>query len=174
MKVLKTFDYRDYPIGGPIYKRPSVRAIIIQDGHIGLIHSLKYDYYKFPGGGINDGETYRQALCREVKEESGLLVNPDSIKEYGSVIRKEKGNADGTFVQYNFYYFCSCLKMKVDQNLDSYEKEELFNLEWVSPQKAIEINKTHNHNSKETYKFCHMLQRDNFVLETLLKDNSIF
>ena len=32
-----------------------------------MIHSLKYDYYKFPGGGIEDGESNEEALIRETR-----------------------------------------------------------------------------------------------------------
>jgi len=57
------------------------------------------------GGGIDSGESHIDALIREVLEESGLLVKPDSIKEYGHVLVKEKGNMEDLFIQDNFYYF---------------------------------------------------------------------
>lgn len=56
-------------------------------------------------GGIDSGESHIDALIREVLEESGLLVKPDSIKEYGHVLVKEKGNMEDLFIQDNFYYF---------------------------------------------------------------------
>ncbi len=56
-------------------------------------------------GGIDSGESHIDALIREVREESGLLVKPDSIKEYGHVLVKEKGNMEDLFIQDNFYYF---------------------------------------------------------------------
>lgn len=36
---------------------PSVRAIIIKNDKVSMIHSMKYDYYEFPGGGIEKGES---------------------------------------------------------------------------------------------------------------------
>lgn len=33
------------------------------------MHSLKYDYYKLPGGGIEEGEFYEETLVREVRKE---------------------------------------------------------------------------------------------------------
>ena len=41
---------------GERFLRPSVRGIIIKDGKVALVHSLKYDYYKFPGGGKHPDE----------------------------------------------------------------------------------------------------------------------
>ena len=40
-----------------------------------MVHSKIYNYYKFPGGGIDDGETKIDALIRETKEDTGLTIN---------------------------------------------------------------------------------------------------
>ena len=66
---------------GERFVRPSVRGIIIKDGKVALVHSLKYDYYKFPGGGIEPGESVIDALIRETAEEAGLTVILESIRE---------------------------------------------------------------------------------------------
>ena len=58
MKELFKIDKQNYNKGGTVGKRPSVRRIIIKDGKVAMIHSLKYDYYKLPGGGIEHGETH--------------------------------------------------------------------------------------------------------------------
>ena len=73
MRNLFTVDKKDYKTDGTVFERPSVRGIVIKDGKILMIHSLKYDYYKLPGGGIEKGESYEEALIREVNEESGYI-----------------------------------------------------------------------------------------------------
>lgn len=56
--------------------RKAVRAIIIENGKILVMHRNKYgsQYYTLVGGRINDGETPEHALVREVKEETGMTV----------------------------------------------------------------------------------------------------
>ena len=58
--------------------RKSARSIIItKDYKLLLMKRTKPDgvYYVTIGGGIEDGETSEQALLRELKEESGSIVN---------------------------------------------------------------------------------------------------
>ena len=66
MKNLFTIDKKNYKENGTVGKRPSVRGIIIKDGKIAMMHSLKYDYYKLPGGGMEKGKSYEETLIREV------------------------------------------------------------------------------------------------------------
>ena len=106
MRTLFVFDYKDYKENGTVGIRPSVRGIIIKDGRIAMVHSRKYNYYAFPGGGIDPGEKKEETLIREIREELGLDVIPESIKEYGLVIRKEKGAIDDLFILENYYFLC--------------------------------------------------------------------
>ena len=86
MRELFQMDRQDYNPEGKVYERPSARAIILKDGKVLLNHIAKYDCYEFPGGGIEAGETPEQAMQREVAEETGRIVVPDSIREFGIVI----------------------------------------------------------------------------------------
>jgi 8-oxo-dGTP pyrophosphatase MutT (NUDIX family) len=54
-----------------------VRAIIIESDSIVLIerHRSNRQYFVYPGGGVEVGETPHQALVREVLEETGLRVD---------------------------------------------------------------------------------------------------
>ena len=106
MRELFTIDLKNYKENGTVGKRPSVRGIIIKDGKIAMMYSLKYDYYKLPGGGIEEGEELRDTLVREVKEESGLVVKKETIKEFGYVRRIEKGMFEDIFMQENYYFLC--------------------------------------------------------------------
>lgn len=171
MRVLFNIDKKDYNPNGTKFVRPSVRGIIIRNNKIALIHSLKYDYYKFPGGGIENNENHIETLIREVKEESGLLVIPQTIKDFGQVYRIQKGRSKDMFVQDNYYYLCETKNCIISQNLDEYENEENFTLEFVSPEKAIETNKYSNHFEKtDNNIFIAMVERDTKVLEILINE----
>ncbi len=165
MRHLFTMDTKDYDPNGTRKFRPSVRGIIIRDGKVLMIHSLKYDYYKFPGGGIEPGEEMEQCLCREVAEESGFCVVPGSVREYGLVRRITRGEQAEIFDQENFYYLCD-VSDAVGQTLDDYEAEEHFTPEFVTPQTAIETNRFHDHNGK----WGIVQERECLVLERLMEE----
>ena len=166
MRKLFDLDRKDYDETGSLFIRPSVRGIIIGNGKIAMVHSKKYDYYKFPGGGIEGGESQFETLIREVKEEAGLTVRPESIREFGMVHRKQKGQLGDTLVQDNYYYLCEVEEEVQKQILDDYEQEECFTLEFVEPETAIETNRERNHGPKDLT----MIERESRVLEVLLEE----
>lgn len=145
MRLLFELDRKDYDPHGEAYIRPSVRSIILRENKVAMVYSQKYGYYKFPGGGIEEGESHREALIRETAEETGLSVLPESICEYGYVHRIQRGAHEPVFIQDNYYYLCNVESVcGSSQALVDYEKDEEFTLEWVSPQKAMEANQTHS------------------------------
>ena len=165
MRHLFTIDLHNYDPNGTRQERPSVRAIIIEGGKVLMVHSLKYDYYKFPGGGIEPGETHRVALCREVAEEAGMAVIPESIKEYGLVHRRSRGHNADLFIQDNSYYLCT-VSGNVGQTLDDYEAEERFIPEFVTPEHAIHVNLHHDHQGK----WGVVQERESRVLQMLIDE----
>ena len=168
MRLLFEIDLKDYDKAGKAFIRPSARAIIIKNKKIYMVHSLVYDYYKFPGGGIEKNESNIDALIRETAEEAGLKVIKDSIKEYGSVHRIQKSEREDydIFLQDNFYYLCDVEENRINQNLDDYEDYEKFTLELIDPTHAIETNRNKNHGPKDMVE----LKREAKVLEMLIKE----
>ena len=168
MRLLFEIDLKNYDKNGKVFKRPSARAIIIKNNQIYMIHSLLFDYYKFPGGGIEKHESNIDALVRETAEEAGLIIIKDSIKEYGYVHRIQKAKDEGFsfFVQENYYYLCDVEDKVINQRLDDYEDYEKFTLELVDPMVAINANKNSDHGPKKK----EMIERETKVLEMLIEE----
>ena len=169
MKRLFEIDLKDYKETDNVFRRPSARAIIIKGDKIALVYSKKEKYYKFPGGGIRDDEDKREALIREVREEVGMVVIPESIREFGSVLRRQKSDRgeDTIFEQENFYYFCDVEDELVEQKLDDYESDAEFVLRVVDFDTAIEANDVY---TSDVFFNEVMIKRDLRVLR-LLKES---
>lgn len=166
MRLLFELKTGDFDPNGKTFVRPSVRAIIRKQGTVAMVHSLKYNYYKFPGGGIEPGERQEETLIRETREEAGLTVLPDSIRAYGYVHRVQNRAMGETFIQDNYYYICDTEAEPLPQKLDDYEEEERFTLEYVDPRLAIAVNRLDDHGPKDPQ----MLEREARVLELLLAE----
>jgi 8-oxo-dGTP diphosphatase len=109
--------------------RPSVYGVILKNNKVLL--SKQWDGYDFPGGGIELGETIKEALIREVKEETGLAV------KVGNLITCEdsffKTPHEVQYVQsILLYYLCEVTGGEIStENFDKYEKEYAGMPEWI-------------------------------------------
>jgi len=56
--------------------RTRAGIVLIEDNKVALIerHRAGLDYYVFPGGGVDEGETVEQGAIREAREELGIEV----------------------------------------------------------------------------------------------------
>ena len=168
MRELFSIDLKDYPDNCSVFRRPSARGIILKGNKICLVYSEVEKYYKFPGGGIHEDEDKETALSREVKEETGLVVIPDTIREFGRVLRRQKGKEPGVmFEQENFYYTCEVYEDISDQNLDDYEKEAGFVLHVVDIDEAIATNDAYA--GKDLFHEI-MIKRENRVLNMIKEE----
>lgn len=63
------------------HRRQRASAVILKDKKVLLIRRIKsdQDYYVFPGGGVDEGESIKDALIREVKEELNLDVKEQKL-----------------------------------------------------------------------------------------------
>ena len=168
MKKLFTIDLKDYDPNGKRFYRPSVRGIIFDDkNNIAMIYSRKYHFYKFPGGGVEGDENHLKTLAREIKEETGMTLIPDSIKEFGEVLKIQKGDdlgEDTIHIQQNFYYICKVEDKIEKPNLDEREKEADFVLKFVPVDEAIRVNTAFKGDDKFKKQ---MAERERRVLEII-------
>jgi 8-oxo-dGTP pyrophosphatase MutT (NUDIX family) len=151
---------------GMTVHRTAVRGVIQRGRDLLLVHSTNVDDYKFPGGGVDAGESHAQALRREVQEECGASVTQIG-DEIGAVIEYNLAkDADyDTFQMTSHYYRCEVEDGFGAQKLEGYERDLGFQPVWISIEKALERNKTLQHAGN----IPEWLRRENFVLEYLKK-----
>lgn len=160
--LLLSIDRKDYAKTGKRCRRIAVRGIIKKENKYAMIHSEKYGEYKFPGGGMKEGETKEDTLKREVREETGLVVKEESIKYIGRAEEIRKGLYDAVFEMTSYYYQCDVEDKLVPRELDDYEREYGYELEFVTLDEAIKNNK----NIKETRNIP-WIDRDTIIMEKL-------
>jgi len=91
-------DDRRYPkrpvvgVGALIFKRD--RILMAERGK----EPLK-GWWSIPGGALETGESLKEAVCREVREETGLIVEPRGVFEvFERIMRDGDGTAEYHFV----------------------------------------------------------------------------
>lgn len=69
-----------------VIERSVVRAVVLDVHHHVLLFRTRDPCYpeldtwwELPGGGIEPGETYREAAVRELAEETGITITPDQV-----------------------------------------------------------------------------------------------
>lgn len=171
MRQLFTIDLKDYDPNWEKFYRPSVRGVIFDNKkNVAMIYSRKCHFYKFPGGGIEGNETHLETLMREIKEETGMTLIPESVTEFGEVLKIQKGHEDGKnviHVQENFYYTCEVEYEISKQELEDYERRLDFVLRFVPIEEAIATNAAFK--SKNVF-LKQMAERDKRVLEIIKND----
>lgn len=123
-----------------VFYRVAIRAVILKDDKILMVKSNTGDY-KFPGGGVENGESPEETLRREVIEETGYIL--DEVKgKMGIIIERDRRKKKGysLFEMTSHYYFCDVTNEKLEQNLDKYEEELGFLPIWISLDDAIKEN----------------------------------
>lgn len=161
MNVLFTMDKKDYADDMPVCERYGVRAII-KNGNSFAMQKSNAGEYKIPGGGVEQGESFVQALLREVREETGLLVNPDTITELGEVleIKKDEFSENQKYIAHSLYYICEVLSDTVETAMTESELEHGFHLEWARLEDIIANNLTMQHEN--------WIERDTRFLQLIL------
>ena len=135
MKRLLTLDCKDYTDDMPVFEKHTVRAIIMRDGKLSMQLSGKGEY-KIPGGGVECDESHIVALVREVREETGLIVIPESIVPIGEILelRQDVFKRGVKYICHSYYYSCDVLERTVGTEMTQSEIEHGFHPVWEYPE----------------------------------------
>lgn len=141
MRILFTYDKRDYTPDMEAFEKHSVRAVIRQNGRLAAQKGARGDY-KLLGGGMEEGENFAQALSREVREESGLVVKPESIREIGETVERRRDifQPDWIYICHSYFFFCDVEEEMQETCMTESEIAKGFHLEWAAPEEIIEGN----------------------------------
>lgn len=121
--------------------REAVRGIIFVNGKLLMIED-DFGEVKLPGGGIDAGEDDYQALLREVKEETGYRVIPETIVPFGEIEEKRLSvHEPMIWHQISRLYFCDVYPEKGLCDYTTNEKKYGFKQVFYTLDEALEINR---------------------------------
>ena len=118
-------DARSYP------ERPylAVSAAIIRAGKILVVRRARapaHGLYSLPGGVVEVGETLTEAVTREVREETGMTIEPVALAGFREAILRDAGGR----VERHFLILCFAARWSAGEPVLS---EELDEARWLEP-----------------------------------------
>jgi 8-oxo-dGTP pyrophosphatase MutT (NUDIX family) len=138
--LLGSFRSPDLVPDGRVIERTAVRGVLLRGRELLLLASRHGDY-KFPGGGVEPGESYPAALRREFREECGL-VDVTIGAGLGSTIEEVPAiePAYDVFRMTSHYFRCSGGACGGSRELEAYEAELELVPRWVMVDEALAAN----------------------------------
>ena len=126
MERLLLLDAKDYDEDMDVWARVAVRGIVFIGDKLLLLDDNKGEV-SLPGGGQDEGESDADTLIREIREETGYSVIPDTIRPFGYIeeIRRDfKSYHEGRiFRQISRLYFCEVSADRGETQLSEQEKQ---------------------------------------------------
>ena len=118
-------DIRAYP------ERPylAVSAAIIRDGKVLVVRRARkpaLNLYTLPGGAVELGETLHEAVIREVREETQLVIAPVALAGTRDVIVRDAQNR----IERHFVILCFAARWLLGEPVLN---EELDDARWLEP-----------------------------------------
>lgn len=147
-----------------VIERRAVRAVSFRGDKLLMIHARGPGDYKFPGGGVEPGESALEALGRELREETGHELSSPGELILRLEERRPAKEVGAIFHMISDYYCCEVAAGPAGrQHLDDYEERLGFEAVWIDPVSALAANAA----LLELGETSPWIRRENFVLERL-------
>ncbi|HEV7453879.1 MAG TPA: NUDIX domain-containing protein [Candidatus Saccharimonadales bacterium] len=91
--------------------RVAIRVLIVQDSKILLVKEASDDWWAFPGGGVDHGETVESTLVREVEEE--LDVPAKEVSSDFQIACYNIGSVVNTVPRMNLFFKASVSEERI-------------------------------------------------------------
>jgi len=142
--------------------RRAARTVILNDkNEVIMVHSQKFDYYKIPGGGVEDQESITDAVKREALEETGYKIKV--IKPVGMIIEYR---SKIKLAQISYCFLSHTIgKQKRPQFTDSENSEQFSSVKIKSINQAMRLMKK---GKKLPYLAKFMVRRDSAFLQNAI------
>lgn len=111
--------------------RIGCRGIVIKDNKLLLSYETKTGIYMLPGGGLENGESDAECCIRELKEETGLLVEPTEC-----LLEMHEYYGENKFI--HKYFKCNIVGV-TNSNLTKLEQEVGMQPRWLFINEAKEF-----------------------------------
>jgi 8-oxo-dGTP diphosphatase len=127
-------DARAYP------QRPflAVSAAIVRDGKILVVRRARapaHGLYTLPGGVVEAGETLMEAVAREVREETGMTVEPVALAGFREAVARDAQDR----VERHFVILCFAAHWQAGEPVLN---EELDEARWIDPAELAGLKTT--------------------------------
>ncbi|MGA7487147.1 MAG: NUDIX hydrolase [Xanthobacteraceae bacterium] len=127
-------DARSYP------ERPylAASAAIVRDGKVLVVRRARppaNGLFTLPGGVVEVGETLTEAVAREVREETGMAIEPVALAGFRETIMRDAGGR----VERHFIILCFASRWCAGEPVLN---EELSEAHWLDPAEIAGLSTT--------------------------------